>query len=198
MDTKQSLLWVLVLMLAAGPAMAGKKIEYSFGELGYQRQDSDAIVQQGVGVNIWGAVHDYLHLRFGYQRGFIDKLDKQNASGDNDEFSFGAGGNYSVHKKVDIVVGAVAVYDVERFTGTTTRKKTEEWGYRADVGIRAKPHKKLEINGGYLRDDVRGGRNGGFIGGVLDVTKKLSATLKGTFLDKDDEWRIFAGGRLNF
>lgn len=175
------------LGLFSSAGFAGKGINYSYAEAGLANVDSDGGDATGAGINISYGALDNVHAKLSYSR----------FAGDVDEnrFSVGVGGNFSVAENVDLT-GSLNYVD---FEGTKSSKDKTD-GYLVDIGIRAKVTKDVELNATvgsiHLEDDD----NTAFsVGGVVKLHKKFSLTAKVSQFDTedDDDTTVFIGVRLN-
>jgi len=161
--------------LTAASAFAGESEgpRYTYVELGYERVNPDHIDDDLNAGSVNGslAVTDHVHLFAGYSYGEVDTagttLDVQSAEG-------GAGLNFPLTKKVDVVADAAYLWSkvhADRFGSA------DDNGYGLSLGLRAMVTPKLELNGGASFSDTSGTEWSGYVGGAYSFTRVFAVTV---------------------
>ncbi len=181
-------------LLAAGPA-SSKGFKYSFADFLYNNIDGGNEFADADSFSAKGsfAVHDYVHLIGGIERGQVDAPQGAPAL-DATEFTVGIGGNYDFSKTVSTYLDALW-FDTKLNSDETT---LDQGGYKGEAGLRYQVNKPLELNLYYV---YTGGEvDAGALGGrfLINITKKVKFHL-GYLAGEDNEPRRLSGGvRLNF
>ena len=102
-----------ILLAAAASVTHAKGLEYSYAEAGYSYLDADRFDANGATVKLSFAVLDFAHLKFDYTRFWVDDYKGANDDPDLDRFVIGAGGNFSLTEKIDLV-GTASFVPTER------------------------------------------------------------------------------------
>ncbi len=180
------------LGLFSSAGFAGKGLSYTYAEIGYTNIDSDIAESDGVGINISYGAMDNVHVKLSYTRLFVDKVGGSSVDIDVNRFMVGVGGNFSVVDNVDLT-GSLNYVDAE-FSGDIKDKSD---GYLADIGIRAKVTKEVELNAFVGSLHLESNDDTGFgVGAVVKLHKKFSATASVRQFSDDDETEFFIGVRL--
>ena len=185
-----------VLLAAAASVTHAKGFSYTYGQIGYQNYDSDSIEYQGASVEVSYGALDFMHVRLGYSRYWVDSV--EGTSDDNidiDAFRLGAGGNFSVHDKVDLIGRGTWIYH-----GKSGDSNNADIGYEVEAGARWQAMKKLELAPSiyyYDNDDFEADVGAG-LGVVYNFHKRYSASVTGRYFDDDSVKDIFAGIRYDF
>ncbi len=196
MIQKYSGMGLLIAAMALAPvtSFAGKGLSYTYAELGYLNIDGDGLEGDGFKAKLSFAAHEYVHIRASFSNASIDKVAGASVDEKVDEFTIGAGGNYPVMDNVDVVAGVV--YVVQEYNGSA---KDDPEGHIAELGVRAKPMKKFEVEAGYINQVLQGDSSDGFyVGAVFDLNKDFAVSFRADDSDDADETDYFLGLRLNF
>jgi hypothetical protein len=137
-----------------------------------------------------------MHIRLGYSRYWVDNVKgTSNDSIDIDAFRLGAGGNFSVLDKLDLIGRGTWIYH-----GKSGDSNNADIGYEVEAGARWEPIKKLELTPSvyyYDNDDFEADIGYG-LGVLYNFHKKYSFRLRTRFFNDDDVRDIFAGIRYDF
>ena len=190
----------LLAAVSTGACAAG--FDYSYAEIGYSNYNSDPLDAKGVAAKLSIAAGDYVHLKGGYahyhnadvySKGF-PYWTKNNQSVDIDSFSVGIGGNYTVHKKVDLT--ATVSYLDNEYSGDSNNSQR---GYEIEAGARVQALKKLEMTPSIVKVNVDNYDDTGYsLGLVYALNKQYSIRTRVRKFNDDDVTDFFAGVRLNF
>jgi Outer membrane protein beta-barrel domain len=186
--------------VSTGAGAAG--FNYSYAEVGYSSINSDPFDAKGVAAELSIAAGDYVHVKGGYshynnaditRKGFpFWTTNNQNV--DLDSFSVGIGGNYPVHKKVDLT--ATLSYLDNEFSGDNNNS---ERGYEVEAGARVQALKQLELTPSIVKVDTDNYDATGYsLGLVYALNKQYSIRTRVRKFSDDDVTDFFAGVRLNF
>jgi hypothetical protein len=191
----------LLAAVSTGAGAAG--FNYSYADIGYSSINSDPLDAKGVAAELSIAAGDYVHVKGGYSR--YNNADLTNNRGnpfsgkrtvnvDIDSFSVGIGGNYPVHKKIDLT-GTLSYLNNE-FTGDNNNS---ERGYELEVGARVQALKKLEMTPSIVKVNVDNYDDTGYsLGLVYALNKQFSVRTRVRKFSDNDVTDFFAGVRLNF
>ena len=178
------------------PLLAGAKgLNYSYGEIGYSKINSDPVDAQGATVKLSYAALDFIHVKFDYSRLWVDTVQ---GTGDDDididRFVFGAGGNYSLFDNFDILGTASWISNENSGDNNNSDR-----GYQGEFGIRALVMKPLELNARVIHVDTDAMDDTGFGAGVVyKFYKKFAFSVDARYFNDDEVTDVFAGVRLNF
>ena len=197
MRTKRLLALAMSVLLAAAASVThAKGFTYSYGQIGYENVDSDSIEYQGATVDLSYAALDFMHIRLGYSRFWVDNVKgSKNDDIDIDAFRLGAGVNFSLHDKVDLVGRGHWVYH-----GKSGDSNNADIGYDIEAGARVQVLKKLEMTPSlyyYDNDDFEADIGYG-LGLVYNFHKDYSFRLRTRFFNDDSVKDYFAGIRYDF
>jgi hypothetical protein len=197
MRTKRLLALTSFILLAAATSVTHSKgFSYTYGQIGYQNVSSDRIDYEGISADISYGALDFMHIRLGYSRYWVDNLDgTRNDSIDIDAFRLGAGLNFSVHDKVDLVGRGHWIYH-----GLSGDRNNADIGYDVEAGARVQLLKKLELTPSvyyYDNDDFEADMGYG-LGLRYKLHKRYSFRVRTRFFDDDEVKDIFAGVRYDF
>jgi len=191
----------LLAAVSTGAGAAG--FNYSYAEIGFTSLNSDPLDAKGGTAELSIAAGDYVHLKGGYSHFNNADLTRSRRfpfSGSNtvsvdiDSFSVGIGGNYPVHKKVDLT-GTLSYLDNE-FSGNSNNS---DRGYELEVGARVQALKKLEMTPSIVKVDIDNYDDTGYsLGLVYALNKTYSLRTRVRKFGNDDVTDFFAGVRLNF
>ena len=190
----------LLAAVSTGTGAAG--FNYSYAEIGYSSYNSDPLDAKGVAAELSLAAGDYVHVKGGYahynnadlSRNGFPYWTTKNLDVDIDSFSVGIGGNYPVHKKVDLT--ATLSYLNNEFTGDNNNS---ERGYELEAGARVQALKRLELTPSLVKVDLDSYDEIGYsLGLVYAVNKTYSVRTRVRKFSDDDVTDFFAGVRLNF
>jgi len=190
----------LLAAVSTGAGAAG--FNYSYAEIGYSSINSDPLDAKGVAAELSIAAGDYVHLKGGYAHyNDADTYSKgfpywttNNQSVDIDAFSLGIGGNYAVHKKVDLT--ATVSYLNNEFSGDSNNS---DRGYEIEAGARVQALKKLELTPSIVTVNLDNYDATGYsLGLVYALNKQYSIRTRVRRFSDDDVTDFFAGVRLNF
>ena len=191
---------VLLAAVTTGAGAAG--FNYSYAEIGYSSINSDPLDAKGGTAVLSIAAGDYVHVRGGYshfndadlyRKGF-PYWTTRNLNVDIDSFSVGIGGNYPVHKKIDLT--ATLSYLDNEFTGDNNNS---DRGYEIEAGARVQALKKLEMTPTLVKVNVDNYDATGYsLGLVYALNKQYSIRTRVRRFSDDDVTDFFAGVRLNF
>ena len=186
--------------VSTGAGAAG--FNYSYAEIGYSSINSDPLDAKGVAAELSIAAGDYVHVKGGYSHyNNADTYSKgfpywttNNQNVDIDSFSVGIGGNYPVHKKVDLT--ATLSYLDNEYSGDSNNS---ERGYEVEAGARVQALKKLEMTPSLIRVNTDNFDATGYsLGLVYALNKQYSIRTRVRKFSDDDVTDFFAGVRLNF
>jgi len=190
----------LLAAVSTGAGAAG--FNYSYAEIGYSSINSDPLDAKGFAAELSIAAGDYVHLKGGYahykdadtySKGF-PYWTTNNQSVDIDAFSLGIGGNYPVHKKVDLT--ATLSYLNNEFSGDSNNS---DRGYEIEAGARVQALKKLELTPSLVTVNLDNYDATGYsLGLVYALNKQYSIRTRVRRFSDDDVTDFFAGVRLNF
>ena len=191
----------LLAAVMTGAGAAG--FNYSYAEIGYSSINSDPLDAKGGAAELSIAAGDYVHVKGGYahynsadlyrKRGFPFG-GTNTLSVDIDAFSIGIGGNYTVHRKVDLT-GTLSYLDNE-YTGDSNNS---DRGYGLEVGARVQALKKLEMTPSLVKVNTDQFDDTGYsLGLVYALNKQYSIRTRVRRFSDDDVTDFFAGVRLNF
>jgi len=190
----------LLAAVSTGAGAAG--FNYSYAELGYSSINSDPFDAKGVAAELSIAAGDYVHVKGGYahyndadiySKGF-PYWTTNNQNVDIDSFSVGIGGNYTVHKKVDLT--ATVSYLDSEFSGDSNNS---ERGYEIEAGARVQALKQLELTPSIVKVDTDNYDATGYsLGLVYALNKQYSIRTRVRKFSDNDVTDFFAGVRLNF
>ena len=190
----------LLAAVSTGAGAAG--FNYSYAEIGYSSINSDPLDAKGVAAELSIAAGDHVHLKGGYARykdadtyskGFPYWTTK-NQSVDIDAFSLGIGGNFPVHKKVDLT--ATLSYLNNELSGDSNNS---DRGYEVEAGARVQALKKLELTPSIVTVNLDNYDATGYsLGLVYALNKQYSIRTRMRRFSDDDVTDFFAGVRLNF
>jgi len=190
----------LLAAVSTGAGAAG--FNYSYAELGYSSINSDPFDAKGVAAELSIAAGDYVHVKGGYahyndadiySKGF-PYWTTNNQNVDIDSFSVGIGGNYTVHKKVDLT--ATVSYLDSEFSGDSNNS---ERGYEIEAGARVQALKQLELTPSIVKVDTDNFDDTGYsLGLVYALNKQYSIRTRVRKFSDNDVTDFFAGVRLNF
>lgn len=192
-----------VLLAAAASVSHAKGLNYTYAEVGYSYLDADKFDANGATVKLSFAALDFVHLKFDYTRFWIDDHKDASSDPDLDRFVIGAGGNFSLTEKIDLV-GTVSFVDREWTNGSrsggTKNFNNSDRGHQTDLGIRALVAKGFELNGTvtYLDIDDFEASVGVGAGAVYKLNSKFSISGNARHFSNEDETEAFLGVRLNF
>lgn len=192
-----------VLLAVAASVTHAKGLNYTYAEAGYSYLDADDFDANGATVKLSFAALDFIHLKFDYTRFWVDDYKGASSDPDLDRFVIGAGGNFSLTEKIDLV-GTVSFVDREWSNGSrsggTKNFNNSDRGHQTDLGIRAQITKDLELNGAvtYLDIDDFEASVGVGAGVVYKLNKKFALTGNARHFSNEDETEAFLGVRLNF
>jgi hypothetical protein len=190
------------LLVAVSTVAGADGFNYSYAEIGYSSYNSDPLDAKGVAAELSIAAGDYVHLKGGYAHyNNADTYSKgfpywttNNQSVDIDSFSLGIGGNYPVHKKVDLT--ATVSYLNNEFSGDSNNS---ERGYEIEAGARVQALQKLELTPSIVKVDTDNFDDTGYsLGLVYALNKQYSIRTRVRKFSDDDVTDFFAGVRLNF
>ncbi|MGB7930970.1 MAG: outer membrane beta-barrel protein [Gammaproteobacteria bacterium] len=187
--------WGCVLLAAVSQDAGAKGFNYSYAELGYMKINSDPIDASGVNTELSIAAGDYVHIKGGYSRLWVDNVKGSNKDSiDIDSFRIGMGGNFSVHEKVDIT-GTASFVDNE-YSGDNNNS---DRGYELEFGARVQALQKLEMTPSIVRVHTDNYEDTGYsLGLVYALNKQFSLRTRVRRFNDDDVTDFFAGVRLNF
>ena len=204
MRTQRLLAVVSSALLAATATVAqAKGLNYTYAEAGYSYLDADKFDANGATVKLSFAVLDFAHLKFDYTRFWVDDYKGAGSDPDLDRFVIGAGGNFSVTDKIDLV-GTASFVNREWSNGSrsggTKNFNNSDRGYQVDLGSRALVTKKLELNGAVTYLDIDDFEASAGVGGgaVYKLNKNFALSGNVRYFDNEDETEAFVGVRLNF
>jgi hypothetical protein len=192
-----------ILLAAAASVTHAKGLNYSYAEAGYSYLDADRFDANGATVKLSFAVLDFAHLKFDYTRFWVDDYKGAKDDPDLDRFVIGAGGNFSLTEKIDLV-GTASFVDREWSNGSrsggTKNFNNSDRGYQLDFGARALLAKDFELNGAltYLDIDDFEASVGVGAGAVYKLNKKFALSGNVRHFSNEDETEAFLGVRLNF
>jgi len=191
----------LLAAVSTGAGAAG--FNYSYAEVGYSVYNSDPLDAKGVAAELSLAAGDYVHIKGGYahynnadlyRKGKPYYWLSKNLNVDIDSFSIGIGGNYPIHKKVDLT--ATVSYLDNEFTGDSNNS---ERGYEIEAGARVQALKKLEMTPSIVKVNVDNYDDTGYsLGLVYAFNKTYSIRTRVRKFSSEDVTDFFAGVRLNF
>jgi hypothetical protein len=197
MRTKRLLAFTTSVLLAIVASVThAKGFSYTYGQIGYQNYNADSIEYDGASVDLSYGAMDFLHIRLGYSRYWVDNV--KGTSDDNidiDAFRLGAGGNFSVLDKLDLIGRGTWIYH-----GRSGDSNNADIGYEVEAGVRWEPIKKLELTPSvyyYDNDDFEADIGYG-VGVLYNFHKRYSFRLRTRFFNDDDVRDIFAGIRYDF
>jgi hypothetical protein len=191
------------LLAAVSTGAGASGFNYSYAEIGYSNINSDPLDAKGGTAELSIAAGDYVHLKGSYSR--FNNADltkstgfpfsgKETVSVDVDSYSVGIGGNYPVHKKIDLT-GTLSYLDNE-FSGNSNNS---DRGYELEVGARVQALKKLEMTPSIVKVNVDNYDDTGYsLGLVYALNKKFSLRTRVRKFSDNDVTDFFAGVRLNF
>jgi hypothetical protein len=184
-----------VLLLAVSQATNARGFDYSYAEVGYTNFKSDPVDASGVNTELSIAAGDYVHIKGGYSRLWVDNVKGSNKDNiDIDSFRIGMGGNYTIHEKIDLT-GTVSYLDNEN----TGDNNNSERGYEAEFGARVQALKNLEMTPSIVRVHTDNFEDTGYsLGLVYALNKKWALRTRVRKFSDDDVTDFFAGVRLNF
>jgi hypothetical protein len=184
-----------VLLAAATHAASARGFNYSYAELGYTKLNSDPIDASGATAELSLAAGDYVHIKGGYSRLWVDSVNGSNRDNiDIDSFRIGMGGNYSVFQKMDLT-GTVSFVDNE-YSGDNNNSQR---GYEAEFGARVQALKSLEMTPSIIYEHIDNFHDTGYsLGLVYALNRKFSLRTRVRRFNDDDVTDVFAGVRLNF
>jgi hypothetical protein len=176
--------------LLAGSAFAAEGPRYTYGEIGYSRVDFDNFSEDADLFNASGsfAVTDRIHLIAGYSNGSVDG---SGVDVDLESATFGAGLNFPLNEKVDLVADAAyawAKVDVKHFGSES------DDGYALNFGLRAMLMPQFELNGGGTYVDISDDNTALYVGAVYSFTDMLA--LSGNISVGDNATAYSAGLRF--
>jgi Outer membrane protein beta-barrel domain len=186
--------------VSTGAGAAG--FNYSYAEIGYSSINSDPLDAKGAAAELSIAAGDYVHVKGGYAHyNNADTYSKgfpywttNNQSVDIDSFSVGIGGNYPVHKKVDLTA-TLSYLDTE-YSGDSNNS---ERGYEVEAGARVQALKQLELTPSIVKVDTDNYDATGYsLGLVYALNKQYSIRTRVRRFSDDNVTDFFAGVRLNF
>jgi len=195
-------------LLAAVSTVAGAAgFNYSYAELGFTSLNSDPLDAKGGTAELSIAAGDYAHVKAGYSHfGNADLYRKvppswsnlntihKNLDVDIDSFNIGIGGNYPVHKKIDLT--ATLSYLDNEFSGDNNNS---DRGYEVEAGARVQALKKLEMTPSIVKVNIDNYDDTGYsLGLVYALNKKFALRTRVRRFNDDDVTDFFAGVRLNF
>ncbi|MEE9494176.1 MAG: hypothetical protein V3W04_12440 [Gammaproteobacteria bacterium] len=193
----RKIFWVALAslsILVSMPAWSKKGISYSYADFLYRdvQGDEEFIDTKSVLAKGSFAVHDYVHLLLGLERGTSDEFPGDTP--DITEFSVGIGGNFDFSKSVSTYLDGFW-FDTKINGNQTT---IDQGGYRGELGLRYQVNKPVELNPYYLY--VGSDTDDGFFGLRLQVrmTKKFNLHLGYEVDDDNNHKAATAGFRLNF
>jgi hypothetical protein len=184
-----------VLLIAASQVTSARGFDYSYAELGYTKFNSDPYDASGATTELSIAAGDHMHIKAGYSRLWVDSVKGSNKDNINiDSFRIGMGGNYTVHKKVDLT-GTVSYVDNE----LTKDRNNSDRGYEAEFGARVQALKTLEMTPTVVYEHIDNFHDTGYsLGLVYALNRKWSLRPRVRRFSDDDVTDVFAGVRLNF
>jgi hypothetical protein len=184
-----------VLLIAASQVTSARGFDYSYAELGYTKFNSDPYDASGATTELSIAAGDHMHIKAGYSRLWVDSVKGSNKDNINiDSFRIGMGGNYTVHKKVDLT-GTVSYVDNE----LTKDRNNSDRGYEAEFGARVQALKTLEMTPTVVYEHIDNFHDTGYsLGLVYALNRKGSRRTRVRRFSDDDVTDVFAGVRLNF
>jgi hypothetical protein len=184
-----------VLLIAASQVTSARGFDYSYAELGYTKFNSDPYDASGATTELSIAAGDHMHIKAGYSRLWVDSVKGSNKDNINiDSFRIGMGGNYTVHKKVDLT-GTVSYVDNE----LTKDRNNSDRGYEAEFGARVQALKTLEMTPTVVYEHIDNFHDTGYsLGLVYALNRKWSLRTRVRRFSDDDVTDVFAGVRLNF
>ena len=190
------------LLAAVTTAAGAAGFNYSYAEIGFTSINSDPLDAKGGTAELSLAAGDYVHVRGSYshfndadlyRKGF-PYWTTNNLNVDIDSFSIGIGGNYPVHKKVDLT--ATLNYLDNELTGDNNNS---DRGYEIEAGARVQALKKLEMTPSLVRVNIDNFDATGYsLGLVYALNKQYSIRTRVRKFSDDDVTDFFAGVRLNF
>jgi hypothetical protein len=191
----------LLAAVSCGVGAAG--FNYSYAEIGFKSINSDPLDAKGGAAELSIAAGDYIHVKGGYahyNNADLYRKVKFPFSGTNtldvdiDSFSIGIGGNYPVHKKVDLT-GTLSYLDNE-LTGDSNNS---DRGYELEAGARVQALNKLELTPSLVKVNIDNYDATGYsLGLVYALNKQFSLRTRVRKFSDDDLTDFFAGVRLNF
>jgi Outer membrane protein beta-barrel domain len=184
-----------VLLAAVSQGAGARGFNYSYAELGYTKINSDPVDASGATAELSIAAGDYVHLKGGYSRLWVDNVKGSNKDNiDIDSFRIGMGGNFSVHEKVDLT-GTASFIDNE-YSGDSNNS---DRGYELEFGARVQALKKLEMTPSVIRVHTDNYEATGYsLGLVYALNKQYSIRTRVRRFSDDDVTDFFAGVRLDF
>jgi hypothetical protein len=187
--------WGCALLAAVSVGAGAAGFNYSYAELGYTNYSSDPIDASGANAELSIAAGDYIHLKGGYSRLWVDNVKGSNKDNiDIDSFRIGMGGNYSVHEKVDLT--ADLSYVDNEYSGDSNNS---DRGYEAEFGARVQALQKLEMTPSIVRVHTDNYQDTGYsLGLVYALNKQFSLRTRVRRFGDDNVTDFFAGVRLNF
>jgi hypothetical protein len=186
---------ITVATLAAlglvGPALAEEAISYSYLEGGYVRSELDDLDVDGNGFGVRGS--------YGFTKnfhGFASFLDQDFDFDINaQQFEIGAGVNFSLSPKLDIV-GTLGYVGVN--LDAPGLPDLDDSGVGAGAELRGRVNEALELHGGlsYVNLNDSGDDTSGNIGARIYVTKLFALGADASFNSDGTTWML--GARVDF
>ena len=196
-----------VFLAAVSSGTGASGFNYSYAEIGFTNLNSDPLDAKGGTAELSIAAGDYAHVKAGYSH--FNNADlyrrvppswsnltskEKNLNVDIDSFNIGIGGNYPVHKKIDLT--ATLSYLDNEFSGDSNNS---DRGYEIEAGARVQALKKLEMTPSVLKVNIDNYDATGYsLGLVYALNKQFSLRTRVRKFSNDDVTDFFAGVRLNF
>jgi hypothetical protein len=182
---------ILVALGYVGPALADDAISYSYLEGGYVRTELDDFDVKGDGPGIGGS---YAFTR--NVHGFAS-YSKQDFDFDisEDQWAFGAGVNFSLTDRLD-VVGTLAYVGVK--LDAPGIPSIDDSGVGIGAELRGRVNEALELHGGvaYTNLNDSGDDTAGTVGARIYLTKMFALGADASFNQDGTTWML--GARLDF
>jgi hypothetical protein len=182
---------MLVALSYVGPALADEAISYSYLEAGYVRTELDDFDVNGDGPGIRGSYALAKHVH-----GFA-AYSKQDFDFDisADQWAFGAGVNFSLAERLD-VVGTLAYVGIK--LDAPGIPSIDDSGVEIGAELRGRVNNALELHGGvaYTNLNDSGDDTTGTAGARVYVTKMFALAADASFNQDGTTWML--GARLDF
>jgi hypothetical protein len=181
----------LVALGYIGPALADDGISYSYLEGGYIRTELDDFDVNGDGLGIRGS---YAFTKNAHGFATYSKQDFDfDISGD--QWGFGAGLNFSLSDRLD-VVGTLAYVGVK--LDAPGLPSVDDSGVELGAELRGRVNDALELHGGvsYVNLNDSGDDTSGTVGARIYLTKMFALGADASFNEGGTTWMI--GARLDF